>query len=136
MSRVTNYPATQIISVQLKRKEKSKDDENKNVAGSCEEKSGQPIETESVGGSVAVNEEKSRRQIAAAAVKSDMRKVLAMLRQDLTEVENGLKQNMCDETEVRKVKKLIELAENKLEKLPERAPSPEEQAIMSINMLI
>ena len=57
-------------------------------------------------------------------------------RQDLAEVENGLKQNMCDETEVRKVKKLIELAENKLEKLPERAPSPEEQAIMSINMLI
>lgn len=133
MSRITNYPATQTISVLLKTKEKTKD---KKFGESYEEKSGQPAESESVGGSVAVNEEKSRRQIAAAAVKSDMRKVLALLRQDLKEVENGLKQNMCDEEEVRKVKKLIELAENKLEKLPERTPSPEEQTIMSLNMLI
>mgnify|MGYP002869390255 CR=1 FL=1 len=92
--------------------------------------------TETSGGKVGVNEEKSRRQIAAAATRGDMRKVLALLEQDLQEVEEGLKQNMCDEAEVEKVKKLIEEAKEQMAKLPDRKPTPEEQTVMTVNMLI
>ena len=91
---------------------------------------------ESSKGTVTINESKSRRQIAAAATKSDMQAVLAHLQQDLQEVEEGLKQNMCDEAEVEKAKKLIEQAKQQMAKLPDRAPTPEEQTILSINMLI
>ena len=92
--------------------------------------------TETSGGKVSVNEEKSRRQIAAAATRGDMRRVLALLEQDLQEVEEGLKQNMCAEAEVEKVKKLIDDAKAQMAKLPDREPTPEEQTVMTVNMLI
>jgi len=91
---------------------------------------------ESSKSTVAINEEKSRRQIAAAATKGDMKRVLALLRQDLQQVEDGLKRNMCDAEEVKKAKALIEQAEQQMGKLPDRAPTPAEQNRMSINMLI
>ncbi|MBQ1915210.1 MAG: hypothetical protein II178_08340 [Selenomonadaceae bacterium] len=91
---------------------------------------------ESSKSTVAINENKSRRQIAAAATKGDMQAVLARLQQDLQAVEDGLKQNMCDGAEVEKAKKLIEQAKQRMAKLPDRAPTPEEQSLMAVNMLI
>lgn len=92
--------------------------------------------TESTSGRVGINAEKSRRQIAAAATKGDMQAVLVRLQQDLQAVEDGLKQNMCDGAEVEKAKKLIEQAKQRMAKLPDRAPTPEEQSLMAVNMLI
>lgn len=94
------------------------------------------VSSESGKATVAVNEGKRRRQIAAAATRNDMQAVLAILEQDLQEVENGLKQNMCDEAEVAKVKQLIEAARERLGTLPDRAPTQAEQSAMTINMLI
>lgn len=94
------------------------------------------VTTESSKSTITINEEKSRRQIAAAATKGDMQAVMAHLQQDLQAVEDGLKQNKCDEAEVEKAKKLIELAKQQMAKLPDRAPTPEESAAMSVNMLL
>ena len=91
---------------------------------------------ESSKSTVGINEEKSRRQIEAAATKGDMRAVITLLEKDLQEVEDGLKKNMCDEAEVEKAKKLIELAKQKLSQLPDRAPTAAEQTAMSVNLLI
>lgn len=91
---------------------------------------------ESSKSTVSINENKSRRQIAAAATKGDIQSVLARLQQDLQAVEDGLKQNMCDEAEVEKAKKLIEQAKQKMAELPDRPPTPEEQGLMAVNMLI
>lgn len=94
------------------------------------------VSLESGKATVAVNEGKRRRQIAAAATRNDMQAVIAILEQDLQEVENGLKQNMCDKAEVAKVKRLIEAARERLGTLPDRAPTQAEQSVMTINMLI
>lgn len=91
---------------------------------------------ESSSGTVTINENKSRRMIEAAATKGDMQAVMAYLQQDLQAVEDGLKQNMCDEAEVEKAKRLIEEAKKQMASLPDRPPTPEEQAVMSVNMLI
>ena len=85
---------------------------------------------------VSINEDKRRRQIAAAATKGDMQTVIALLEQDLQQLEDGLKQNMCDEAEVEKAKKLQEKAKERMAKLLDRAPIPAEQSRMSVNLLI
>ena len=94
------------------------------------------VTTESSKSTVSINEDKRRRQIAAAATKGDMQAVIALLEEDLQQVEDGLKQNMCDEAEVAKAKKLLELAKERMAKLPDRAPTPAEQSSMTVNMLI
>ena len=91
---------------------------------------------ESTKSTVSINEDKRRRQIAAAATKGDMQAVLALLEEDLQQVEDGLKRNMCDEAEVAKAKKLLELAKERMGRLPDRAPNPAEQSAMTVNMLI
>jgi|GEM_PF-1465858 len=94
------------------------------------------VTTESTGKSVAVNEQKRRRQIAAAATRGDMQAIIALLEQDLQEVEAGLEENACDEREVEKVKALLSEAKQKMFSLPDREPTPEEQAIMMMNTLM
>ena len=94
------------------------------------------VTVESTKSTVSINEDKRRRQIAAAATKGDMQAVLALLEEDLQQVEDGLKQNMCDEAEVAKAKKLLELAKERMGRLPDRAPNPAEQSAMTVNMLI
>ena len=86
--------------------------------------------------SVGVNEQKRRRQIAAAATRGDMQAIIALLEQDLQEVEAGLEENACDEREVEKVKALLSEAKQKMSSLPDREPTPEEQAIMMMNTLM
>ena len=92
--------------------------------------------TESTSKSVAVNEQKRRRQIAAATTRGDMRAIIALLEQDLQEVEGGLEENVCDEREVEKVKALLSEAKHKMSSLPDRDPTPEEQTIMMMNTLM
>ena len=94
------------------------------------------VTTESTSKSVAVNEQKRRRQIAAAATRGDMQAIIALLEQDLKEVEAGLEENACDEREVEKVKALLSEAKQKMASLPDREPTPEEQAIMMMNTLM
>ena len=94
------------------------------------------VTTESTSKSVAVNEQKRRRQIAAAATRGDMQAIIALLEQDLQEVEAGLEENACDEREVEKVKALLSKAKQKMSSLPDREPTPEEQAIIMINTLM
>ncbi|SFG36118.1 hypothetical protein [Oribacterium sp. WCC10] len=94
------------------------------------------VTTESTSKSVAVNEQKRRRQIAAAATRGDMQAIIALLEQDLQEVEAGLEENACDEREVEKVKALLSEAKQKMASLPDREPTPEEQAIMMMNTLM
>jgi hypothetical protein len=94
------------------------------------------VTAESTKSTVSINEDKRRRQIAAAATKGDMQAVLALLEEDLQQVEDGLKRNMCDEAEVAKAKKLLELAKERMGRLPDRAPNPAEQSAMTVNMLI
>ena len=94
------------------------------------------VTTESSKSTVTVNEGKRSRQIAAAATQKDMQAVIALLEQDLQEVEDGYKQNKCDEAEVEKVKRLLASAKQRMGTLPDREPTQEEEAIMSINMLI
>ena len=94
------------------------------------------VTTESTSKSVAVNEQKRRRQIAAAATRGDMQAIIALLEQDLQEVEAGLEENACDEREVEKVKALLSEAKKKMSSLPDREPTPEEQAIMMMNTLM
>ena len=94
------------------------------------------VTMESSKSTVTINEEKRRRQIAAAATQGDLKAIMTLLEQDLQEVEDGLKQNMCDAAEVEKAKKLLEEAKQKMASLPNRAPTPAEQSRMSVNMLI
>lgn len=94
------------------------------------------VTTESTSKTVGVNEQKRRRQIAAAATRGDMQAIIALLEQDLQEVEAGLEENACDEREVEKVKALLSEAKQKMSSLPDREPTPEEQAIMMMNTLM
>lgn len=94
------------------------------------------VTTESTSKSVAVNEQKRRRQIAVAATRGDMQAIIALLEQDLQEVEAGLEENACDEREVEKVKALLSEAKQKMASLPDREPTLEEQAIMMMNTLM
>lgn len=94
------------------------------------------VTTESTMRTVSINEDKRRRQIAAAATQGDMQAVLAILAQDLQELEDGYKQNACDAAEVEKAKKLIEQAKQQMGRLPDRAPTLSEQSAMTINTLL
>ena len=69
---------------------------------------------EKVNGKVAFNAEKRARQLAAANSKSQVRAVLNLLQIDLEQCEDGVKNQMCDESEVEKVKAMIERAEKRL----------------------
>ncbi|BAL83655.1 hypothetical protein SELR_19470 [Selenomonas ruminantium subsp. lactilytica TAM6421] len=85
---------------------------------------------------VSLNENKRRRQIAAAATQGDMQSVVALLEQDLQQLEDGLRLNQCDAAEVEKAKKLLEQAKERMGRLPDRAATPAEQNAMTVNMLI
>ena len=63
---------------------------------------------------VTFNEAKRARQLAAAQSVDDVRQIMELLKTDLEDCENGLQNNMCDETEVEKVKNMIERAQQHL----------------------
>lgn len=94
------------------------------------------VSMESSKSTVGFNGEKIKRQMAAAATKNDMKAVLALIEEDIKTLEDGFKNNMCDAAEVEKAKKLLDEAKEKMAKLPNRAPTPEEQSIMAVNMAI
>lgn len=94
------------------------------------------VTMESTSGRVGFNGEKLKRMMAAAATRDDMKAVLALLEQDIQELEDGLKNNMCDETEVQKAKDMLADAKQRMSGLPNRESSPDEQAKMTVNMLI
>ena len=70
--------------------------------------------TESYGGSVAFNEGKRTRQLAAAKTVENVQTVMSILQTDLSDCQAGLENGMCDENEVNKVKAMIEKAKQRL----------------------
>ena len=82
-------------------------------------------------GKVAFNADKRARQLAAANSKSQVRAVLNLLQIDLEQCEDGVKNQMCDESEVDKVKAMIERAEKRLAEVDD---NPDEN--FSIDVLI
>lgn len=69
--------------------------------------------TETHGGSVAVNEGKRLRQIAAAKNPAQIQMVLSLLNTDMSDVKRGREMNMCDDDEIDKVEALIQQAQQK-----------------------
>ena len=86
---------------------------------------------EKVNGKVAFNADKRARQLAAANSKSQVRAVLNLLQIDLEQCEDGVKNQMCDESEVDKVKAMIERAEKRLAEVDD---NPDEK--FSVDVLI
>ena len=82
-------------------------------------------------GKVAFNADKRARQLAAANSKSQVRAVLNLLQIDLEQCEDGVKNQMCDESEVDKVKAMIERAEKRLAEVDD---NPDEK--FSVDVLI
>lgn len=76
-------------------------------------------EKQTIGGKVAVNVLKRMRQISAASDKSQMQQVLAILNDDLSDCKAGLEKGWCDQSEVAKVKSLINTAKEKMSQLPQ-----------------
>ena len=75
------------------------------------------LNEEKVNGKVAFNADKRARQLAAANSKSQVRAILNLLQIDLEQCEDGVKNQMCDESEVEKVKAMIERAEKRLDEV-------------------
>lgn len=75
------------------------------------------METETYGGSVSFPEGKRAAQIDASMSESDIQAVMGLLTKDLAECESGVDQGLCDETEVQKVKAMIQKAEEKIRQL-------------------
>lgn len=75
------------------------------------------METETYGGSVTFPEGKRMAQISSALSKEDIQSVMGLLAKDLAECENGVKNGLCDETEVQKVKTVMQAAEEKQRQL-------------------
>ena len=74
--------------------------------------------SESQGGSVAVNEHKRARQIAAAKCQDDVRQLIALLQKDMADCKAGLEKGWCDEAEIAKVQALLNSAQARLSQVP------------------
>lgn len=85
------------------------------------------METETYGGSVAVNEGKRLRQIAAAKNPAQIQMVLSLLNTDLSDVKRGKENNMCDDDEIAKVEALIQQAQQKASQIQAENGGSEEQ---------
>ncbi len=77
--------------------------------------------SEKQGGSVAVNEHKRARQIAAAKCQDDVRQVIALLKKDMADCKAGLEKGLCDEAEIAKVQALLNSAQARMSQVPREA---------------
>lgn len=96
-------------------------------------------ESETRGGSVAVNEGKRARQIAAAQSMSDIQMVMGLLTKDLADCQSGEAQGMCDKSEIDKVKALMQKAQQKMAELSggdSKQQSEEGFDAFSLNLLM
>lgn len=96
------------------------------------------METETRGSSIAFNEAKRARQLAAAKTPANVRTVLNLLAKDLSDCEYGLRNGMCDQNEVAKVKAMIAKAKQRMREVSASDNHSEEEEIdtFSINMLL
>lgn len=95
-------------------------------------------EEEKPSGKVAFNQEKRSRQLASAKTAAQVQVVLSLLKQDLADCENGLANDMCDENEVRKVKAMLQKAQERMSEVSGKGQEQEEESQGSflINMLM
>ncbi|MBO4998272.1 MAG: hypothetical protein J6D02_09770 [Lachnospira sp.] len=94
------------------------------------------LETETYGGSVAVNEMKRAAQIANSKTMADIKMVMNLLAEDMEDCKRGLRQGLCDEEEVNKVKRLIEKAEKRQMEIEANGSSPMGKEELTINVLL
>lgn len=98
------------------------------------------MESETYGASVGVNEGKRARQIAAAKSMSDIQMVMGLLEQDLSDCQSGEAKGMCDQSEIDKVKALIQKAQQKMAELSggegEEEQKEEGFSAFSLNLLM
>lgn len=93
-----------------------KEKEQKETISDTEKESEETSESSKT--TVAVNEGKRARQIAAAKCQNDVRQVIALLQQDMAECKAGLEKGWCDESEIAKVQTLLNSAQAKLSQVP------------------
>lgn len=94
------------------------------------------LETETYGGSVAVNEMKRAAQIANSKTMADIKMVMNLLAEDMEDCKRGLRQGLCDEEEVNKVRRLIEKAEKRQMEIEANGSSPMGKEELTINVLL
>lgn len=95
-------------------------------------------EDEKYGERVGVNEGKRMRQIASAKSPDNIQVVMGLLAQDLSDCQAGLERGACDESEIDKVKALMQKAQQKMGELMGGGKKEEETGFdsFSINMLM
>ena len=94
------------------------------------------LETETYGGSVAVNETKRLAQIANSKTVTDIKVVMNLLAKDLDDCKSGLRQGLCDEEEVNKVKRLIEKAQKRQMEIQAGDSGSDDEENLTINLLM
>lgn len=94
------------------------------------------LETETYGGSVAVNETKRAAQIANSKTIADIKMVMNLLAQDLEDCKSGLQKGLCDEEEVRKVERLMEKAEKRQQEIAANGSESMDKDELTINVLL
>ena len=95
-------------------------EKNSNVRVKIDSEGNMTVESSKT--TVTFNESKRARQLAAAQTVEDVQNLMNLLQTDLSECEDGVKNNFCDENEVKKVKKMIELAKKKLSEVKNNPP--------------
>ena len=78
------------------------------------------------------NKSKRARQLSAAKNLKDIQALMNLLQIDLEQCEEGLKNNFCDESEVEKVKKMIERATQRMNEIKKNPPKND----FSVDVLI
>ena len=101
------------------------------------ENGGETIESESVGGSVAINAQKLARMLAAAKTRSQIRAIMSKIQSDLKECETGKAQGLdVDEASVAAAESLLTQAKSQMSTADEREPTPEEEMAQAMAELM
>ncbi|MCI8327127.1 MAG: hypothetical protein HFI37_05050 [Lachnospiraceae bacterium] len=95
------------------------------------------MESETYGASVGFPEGKRAAQIDTAMSSADIQAVMILLEGDLSECEDGVKKGFCDETEVQKVKAMMERAAKKQKQIEaQENENPDTKNLSRVNILI
>ena len=97
-----------------------KSEKNENVRVKIDSEGEMTIESSKT--TVTFNESKRARQLSAAKNLKDIQALMNLLQIDLEQCEEGLKNNYCDESEVDKVKKMIERATQRMNEIKKNPP--------------
>lgn len=95
-----------------------------------------PEENKNQKQTLAVNEGKLLRMIAAAKTKDQLQAVMAKLSSEMQQVKDGKANGMCDQSEIDKVTKLVASAKQKMSSVDSREASPSEEMAFMLSSLM